>query len=157
MELGRKHVCMFQENLMFFWMFWHEWKNTCRIKRNLNSGSINKILIYLNSWEFLKCKGSWIRNLIIIRSTLVLKSRAPRGTPSTYETKVQALTFTCIKIPQLFISDCLTPGWMLWNLCFLAWEGYCCVKILLPFAGHRAKANLNSKQQESQAVKFVGL
>jgi hypothetical protein len=107
--------------------------------------------MYLNSWEFLKCKGSWVRNLIILRRTLVLKkillkSRAPCGTPSTYETEVQALTFTCIKIPQLFISDCLTPGWMLRNLCFLAGEGYLFVRILLPYAGHRAKANLNSER-----------
>lgn len=150
-ELGNKHICMLQENLMFLWMtLWQDWKNMYRIKGNVNSGSINKILMYLNSWKFLKCKGNWIRNLIIIRSVLVLKkillkSRAPCGTPSTYETKVQALTFTCIKIPQLFISDCLTPGWMLWNLYFLAWEGYLFVRILLPCAGHKAKANLNSE------------
>lgn len=54
--------------------------------------------------------------------------------------------FTCIKIPQLFISDCLTCGWMLWNVCFLAWDGHHFVIMLLPYAGHRAKANLNSER-----------
>jgi len=32
------------------------------------------------------------------------------GTSSTYETNAQALTFTCIKIPQLFIADYITGG-----------------------------------------------
>lgn len=155
MELGRKHVCMFQENFMFLrTTLWQDWKNFYRIKGNVNWGSINKIVMYLNSWEFLKCKESWIRNLIIIRSTLVLKkillkSCAPCGTPSTYETKVQALTCTCIKIPQLFISDCLTPGWTLWNLCFLAWEVYLFVRTLLLYAGHRTKANSERARQLS--------
>ena len=67
------------------------------------------------------------------------------GTSTTYQTKVQALTFTCIKIPQLFIYDILTGGWMLWNVCFLAWEGHHFLRMLLPYAGHRAKADLNSE------------
>lgn len=45
-----------------------------------------------------------VRNLVIIKSTLVLKkilfkSEAPCGTTCAYGTKVKALTFTCIKIP----------------------------------------------------------
>jgi hypothetical protein len=124
MELGRKNICMFQENLMFLWTtLWQDWKNMYRIKGNVHWESRNKIL-----------------------KKILLKSCALCDTPSTYETKVQALTFTCIKIPQLFISDCLTPGWTLRNLCFLAWEGYLFVRILLPYAGHRAKADLNSKR-----------